>query len=53
MRLAWYDSDGNLDVLPFDAADINNHATAPDGNRVALQVAGEGARSEIWVCTHR
>ena len=49
MRLAWYDSDGNLDVLPFDAADINNHAIAPDGNRVALQVAGEGARSEIWV----
>jgi len=49
LRPAWYDLDGTLETLPFEGADINNVALAPDGNRIALQRTSDGGEWQLWI----
>jgi serine/threonine-protein kinase len=47
--LGVYDRDGNLEILPFEAADMNYPAFAPDGNRIAVLQAGTAGPQELWI----
>ncbi len=46
-RLAWVDSAGALEYLPFDAARYGRFERSPDGRRLAISVGSTGLN--IWV----
>ncbi len=48
-RLAFYDLQGNLEVLPFDSAVFANARVSPDGRRLAVDLEGESSGSDIWI----
>ena len=46
--MAWMDRTGTIAALRAAPADWSNHAFSPDGQRIAMDIRGEG-HSDIWV----
>ncbi len=49
LRLAFYDMDGNLEVLPFAAQSFDDPSVSPDGQRLASAVAGDDGSRSVWL----
>ena len=47
--LLWVDSDGDEQPLAVDSGDYRSLSLSPDGNQAALEIAGTGDETDIWV----
>ena len=48
-QLAWVDRNGQVEPLPFEPRSSLNLDLSPDGQRIALEIQGDGGKWDIWI----